>query len=105
MELAFPVPKQESVLPLPKGRSSCREPRRLVEGRPEGVVRYVRKIALGVSRNGNVRVDGLGTVVIAEQILAGSVEDRVFLQVVSPIRDGNGVAGLLGCFDGVLIDG
>jgi hypothetical protein len=52
-----------------------------------------------------VRVDGLGTVIVAKQILPGSEEDRVFLQVVSPIRDGDGIAGLLGCFDGVLING
>src|SRR5438045_9576925 len=102
MELAFPVPKQESVLPLPKGRSSCREPSRLVEGRPEGVVRYVRKVVLGGSRNGNVRVDGLGTVVIAEQILAGSVEGRVFLAGVGRVGDGKGTAGLLGLYGGVL---
>src|SRR2546421_13041533 len=50
-------------------------------------------------------IHGLRTIIVAEQVLTGSVESGIFLEIVGPIRYSYGIAGFLGGFDRILIDG
>src|SRR5437763_11144323 len=81
------------------------ELRSSVEGRPESVVRHVRKHSFRVGRHGDMGVHRLWAVIVAEQVLTGNVESGIFFQIVGPIRYGYEIAGLLRGFDRILIHG
>ena len=78
---------------------------RLVKRRPVDVVRNVGQTRLRVCGYDRMLVDGLGTVIVTEQILGGGVKGRIFLQIVGPVRDRNRVVGFLTSLDRVLFDG
>src|SRR5205085_3601525 len=66
---------------------------------------YVGKSRLRVGRNRRMLVDGLGSIIVAEQVLPRRVKSCVFLEVVRPIGNVDGIQAFLGRFDRVLING
>src|SRR5207302_8835314 len=82
---------EESVLSFGERTLFMQRTALLIKGRPKGVVRHVGKIRLRVGGNGRMRVDGLGAVVVAEQVLARCVVRCVFLKVIGTVREVDGI--------------